>query len=79
MFAVSKTDRRLKNKDEVVVTLLEGEDGTRHPLAVDVDFLTHHRVYQGEHAGYHLVIVTSGGRGESRLRRGRRAVRPAAR
>ena len=60
MFAVSKTDRRLKNKDEVVVTLLEGEDGTRHPLAVDVDFLTHHRVYQGEHAGYHLVIVTSG-------------------
>ena len=60
MFAVSETDRRLKNKDEVVVTLLEGEDGTRHPLAVDVDFLTHHRVYQGEHAGYHLVIVTSG-------------------
>ena len=59
MFAVSKTDRRLKNKDEVVVTLLEGEDGTRHPLAVDVEFLDDHRVYQGEHAGYHLVILTS--------------------
>ena len=59
MFAVSKTDRRLKNKDEVVVTLLEDEDGTRHPLAVDVEFLDDHRVYQGKHAGYHLVIVTS--------------------
>ena len=32
MFAVSKTDRRLKNKDEVVVTLLEGKDGTRSDL-----------------------------------------------
>ena len=44
---------------EVVVTLLAGEDGVRHPLAVDVDFLNDHRLYQGEHAGHHLVILTS--------------------
>ena len=33
MFQVSQVDRRLKNKQEVVVTLLAGEDGVRHPLA----------------------------------------------
>ena len=59
MFQVSQVDRRLKNKQEVVVTLLAGEDGVRHPLAVDVDFLNDHRLYQGEHAGHHLVILTS--------------------
>ena len=59
MFQVSQVDRRLKNKQEVIVTLLAGEDGVRHPLAVDVDFLNDHRLYQGEHAGHHLVILTS--------------------
>ena len=59
MFAVPLTDDRLKTKDEVVVTLLDGEDGVRHPLAIHVEFLEEKRLYQGEHAGYQLVVVTS--------------------
>ena len=59
MFAVPLTDDRLKTKDEVVVTLLDGEDGVRHPLAIHVEFLEEKRLYQGEHAGYQMVVVTS--------------------
>ena len=39
MFAVPALDDRLGTKDEVVVLLAEGPSGTRHPLAISVEFL----------------------------------------
>ena len=59
MFQVSETDDRLKNKDEVVVMLLPDASGTQRPLAIDVDLLRDNRVYQTEHAGHRLVVVTT--------------------
>ena len=59
MFDVSRADDRLKNKDEVVVMLLDDGSGVRYPLAIAVDFLDEHRVCHGEHAGRRLVVVTS--------------------
>lgn len=59
-FAVPKRDDRLKNKDEVLVMLLEDAGGTRHPLAVAVEFLEARAVHMERHAGRDLTIVTSG-------------------
>ncbi len=59
MFEVPHTDRRLKNKDEVVVMLLEDDHGMRHPLAIAVKFLKDNRVYHTEHLGHQLVVVTT--------------------
>ena len=59
MFEVSHRDERLDNKDEVVVMLLEDDRGTRHPLAIAVEFLRDNRLYHTEHAGRHLVILTT--------------------
>ena len=59
MFDVSRRDDRLDNKDEVVVMLLEDDQGVRHPLAIAVEFLRDNRLYHVDHAGRHLVIVTT--------------------
>ncbi len=58
-FDVPDLDDRLKNKDEVVVLLLEDGSGTRQPLALAAKFLQDNRVYHTEHAGHDLVVVTS--------------------
>ena len=59
MFQVAETDDRLNNKDEVVVMLLADAAGTPRPLAIDVDLLRDNRVFQTEHAGQRLVVVTT--------------------
>ena len=59
MFEVALTDDRLDNKDEVVVMQLADAAGSSQPLAIDVDFLRDNRVFQTEHAGHRLVVVTT--------------------
>ena len=61
MFQVSKTDDRLKNKDEVLVILLDDptEVSQRRPLAITADFLNANRVFHHRFAGRNLVVVTS--------------------
>ena len=59
MFQVPYQNDRLDNKDEVVVLLAEDSAGLRHPLAIAVDFLDDHRLFQTEHAGRRLLVVTS--------------------
>ena len=60
MFQVPKTDKRLKNKDEVLVlrpTFEVREDGA--PVAISTKFLNAHRVYELDIAGRRLVVVTT--------------------
>ena len=60
MFQVQAWDDRLDNKDEVVVMLLDGPaGGDRRPVALSVDFLEEHPVFQAEVAGHSFVVVTS--------------------
>ena len=59
MFQVPQVDDRLRNKDEVVVLLLADAAGARQPLAIAAGFLRDNRVYETEHAGRRLVVVTS--------------------
>ena len=59
MFQVPQTDDRLRNKDEVVVMLLEDAAGVRQPLALSAEFLEDNQLYQMDHAGHPLVIVTT--------------------
>ena len=53
MFTVPKIDKRLKNKDEVLV-VRTGE----HPLAISAQFLNRHRVYQDKNENKSFVVVT---------------------
>ena len=61
MFPVSETDKRLKNKEEVLAMVLESDSVRHHPvpLAVAARFLEKHRLYQTEIAGQQIAIVTS--------------------
>ena len=61
MFAVSRRDARLANKEEVLVLRLPDPDrpGELLPLAVTARFLLRNRVSHHDFAGRNLVIVTS--------------------
>ena len=60
MFQVQALDDRLDNKDEVVVMLFDDPVGRgRFPVAISVDFLEDHPVFQTEAAGQPFVVVTS--------------------
>ena len=61
MFAVSRTDARLANKEEVVVLRLPdpAREGELLPLAVTARFLARNRVFSFAFAGRDLVFVTS--------------------
>ena len=59
MFQVSKTDKRLKNKAEVVVMRLRGEDGVARPVAIAVDFLEDRPVHSFESGGRRFVALTT--------------------
>ena len=56
MFQVSSTDTRLKNKDEVLVMLLDDPSlvGRRRPLAIAASFLQRNRVFHRTFAGRSL-------------------------
>ena len=57
MFEVSRRDRRLKNKDEVLVVRLKG----KRPLAVSAKWLERRPVNELEHDGAKLTIRTERG------------------
>ena len=61
MFPVSKKDRRLKNKQEVLVMLLDSsaKEGAVVPLAISTRFLKKHPLYHGQAAGQGFVVITS--------------------
>lgn len=54
MFAVPKTDNRLKNKDEVLIIRV----GTDEPVAISADFLIEHPVFQDKIGDRPYVVVT---------------------
>lgn len=59
-FEVSKTDRRLKNKDEVLVMQVRrAAGGEAQPVAIVADFLKRTPVFHFEVAGRRLLAVTS--------------------
>ena len=53
MFTVPKTDKRLKNKDEVLIVREGGE-----PVAISADFLAANRVYHAQNGNVTFVVVT---------------------
>ena len=59
MFQVPQRDDRLRNKDEVLVLMLETAAGERRPVAIAADYLARHRLYETEQVGRRLVVVTS--------------------
>ena len=61
MFQVSQFDDRLRNKDEVLVMLLETASATpvRLPMAITADFLDDNRIYPFSAAGRSFVVITS--------------------
>ena len=59
MFQVPETDARLKNKDEVLVMLLESSYRERFPIAIAAEFLNRNRIYPFEAAGRSFVVITS--------------------
>ena len=61
MFQASRTDDRLKNKDEVLALLLDdsAEASRWRPLAITASFLDANRVFHHRFAGRNLVVVTS--------------------
>ena len=62
MFQVPELDDRLKNKAEILAIRLPPQAlGTRpRPLAIAADFLAGRPVYEVEHGGHSLVVLTSG-------------------
>jgi len=48
-----------RNKDEVLVMLLEDARGERRPLAISAEFLEDNRLHLEEHVGRRLLVVTS--------------------
>ncbi len=59
MFRVSKVDKRLKNKAEVLIMRPRGEDGVRRPVAIDAAFLKKNPVYTFESGGRRFVVLTT--------------------
>ncbi len=61
MFEVPQTDGRLRNKDEVLVMLIEPSSGAgdRQPLAISTEFLDDNRVYPFEAEGRSYLVITS--------------------
>lgn len=59
MFRVPRTDRRLRNKDEVLGLLVPAQGGGRQAAAFDVRMLSSARLFQTEIEGLRFVVVTS--------------------
>ena len=60
MFQVSNTDRRLMNKEQVLVMRLDDPDSDAQlPLAISVGFLRKNRLFSHRFAGRNLIVVTS--------------------
>lgn len=59
MFQVSRSDRRLRNKDEVLVMRLAPAGGASAPVAIDVRFLRSHPVYSFSIGQARYVVITT--------------------
>jgi hypothetical protein len=63
MFGVPETDKRLKNKAEVLAILLRPRgssmDSKRRPLALSAKFLKKNHIHHVDFAGHDLVVITS--------------------
>lgn len=61
MFRVSKTDARLRNKDEVLVMRVDDptQPGTRVPVAIAAQYLRRHPVFGFTAADQRFVVVTT--------------------
>ena len=61
MFQVSKTDARLRNKDEVLVMRVDDpkQPGARLPVAISAQYLRRHPVFSLMAAGERFVVVTT--------------------
>jgi Protein of unknown function (DUF3179) len=59
MFRVSRTDKRLKNKAEVLIMKLRGEDGVTRPVAIAAEFLKKNPLYAFESGGRRFVVLTT--------------------
>lgn len=63
MFGVPKTDKRLKNKDEVLALLLRNQDAgsaaERKALAISAKFLEKNPIYHISFERHELVVITS--------------------
>jgi hypothetical protein len=59
MFAVSRSDARLKNKDEVLALRVPGAGGRDQPVAVSVKRLRREPVLHLDVAGRRFVVITS--------------------
>ena len=61
MFAVPLTDRRLRNKAEVLTVFVRGETGARLPAAIAVDLLKRKPVYHFDVGNRRFVVLTTKG------------------
>jgi hypothetical protein len=59
MFTVPRTDRRLRNKDEVLALLVSPPDGGDRRLAFAADYLRRERLAALRFAGRELLVVTT--------------------
>jgi hypothetical protein len=59
MFKVSHTDRRLRNKAEVLVMRLRGEDGVARPVAIAAAFLKKRPLFGLNSGGRRFVVLTT--------------------
>jgi hypothetical protein len=59
MFQVSKTDPRLRNKDEVLVMRLPTRTGGTVPIAIDSRFLRAHPVYSFSAGQSRYIVITA--------------------
>jgi hypothetical protein len=59
MFRVPVSDKRLKNKDEVLGLLLPARGGGRQAVAFSADFLARTPIFHTTHEGVALVVLTT--------------------
>jgi hypothetical protein len=55
MFPVPKIDKRLKNKDEVLI--IRAENYLDDPIAISIEYLKNKRIYQGEIANMKFLAI----------------------
>jgi len=59
MFAVSRRDSRLNNKDEVLAIRFPRREGGDDALAISAGFLAQNRLFQTDFSGRQLLVLTS--------------------
>lgn len=55
MFPVPKIDKRLRNKDEVLV--IRPDNYIKDPIAISISYLKKHKIYQGKITDKHFIVI----------------------